>query len=233
MMLCGGADEFHLLTSATFDRLGAASHVEDPDCASRPFDMDRTGIVCGEGAGILLLESMESAQARNAPILAEICGAAMSSSPGSIAQPVAAAIADCMRKTLEDAGVQPQDVAYVNAHATATEFGDIAEGQAIEAVFGSSMPVSSFKGHLGHTMAASGALESILCIEMLLASTFFPTRGLQKPDVRCGNLNHMNKQIYKPSGLVLKNSFALGGCNCTIIFDRLHKNSMNVEKNER
>ena len=163
LMLCGGADEFHLLTSATFDRLGAASHTEDPDCASRPFDADRTGIVCGEGAGILLLESLESAQARNAPILAEIRGAAMASSPGSIAQPDADAIADCMRRTLDDAGVQPQDVAYVNAHATATEFGDMAEGQAIEAVFGQSTPVSSFKGHLGHTMAASGALESILC----------------------------------------------------------------------
>ena len=96
MMLCGGADEFHLLTSATFDRLGAASHIEDPDCASRPFDAERTGIVCGEGAGILLLESLESAQARNAPILAEIRGAAISSSPGSIAQPDAAAIAGCM-----------------------------------------------------------------------------------------------------------------------------------------
>ena len=230
MMLCGGADEFHLLTSATFDRLGAASHTEDPDCASRPFDAERTGIVCGEGAGILLLESLESAQARNAPILAEIRGAAISSSPGSIAQPDAAAIAGCMRRTLEDAGAQPQDVAYVNAHATATEFGDIAEGQAIEAVFGSTAPVSSFKGHLGHTMAASGALESILCIEMLQSSTYFPTRGLRNPDVRCGNLNHMNGQLHKPSGLVLKNSFALGGCNCTIIFDRLRENSMNVGK---
>lgn len=230
MMLCGGADEFHLLTSATFDRLGAASHIEDPDCASRPFDAERTGIVCGEGAGILLLESLESALARNAPILAEIRGAAISSSPGSIAQPDAAAIAGCMRRTLDDAGVQPQDVAYVNAHATATEFGDIAEGQAIEAVFGSSVPVSSFKGHLGHTMAASGALESILCIEMLQSSTYFPTRGLRNPDARCGNLNHMCEHLHKPSGLVLKNSFALGGCNCTIIFDRLSENSINVGK---
>ena len=148
----------------------------------------------------------------------------------AFAQPDAAAIADCMRRTLEDAGAQPQDVAYVNAHATATEFGDIAEGQAIEAVFGSTTPVSSFKGHLGHTMAASGALESILCIEMLQASTYFPTRGLRNPDARCGILNHMHDKMHKPSGLVLKNSFALGGCNCTIIFDRLSENSMNVGK---
>ena len=230
MMLCGGADEFHLLTSATFDRLGAASHSEDPDSASRPFDRDRTGIVCGEGAGILLLENLESAQARNAPILAEIRGAAMASSPGSIAQPDAAAIADCMRRTLVDADARPQDVAYVNAHATATEFGDIAEGQAIETVFGSAMPVSSFKGHLGHTMAASGALESILCIRMMRSSTYSPTRGLRNPDVRCGNLNHMYKPLHKPSGLVVKNSFALGGCNCTIVFGRLSENSMNDGK---
>ncbi len=228
MMLCGGADEFHLLTSATFDRLGAASHIEDPDLASRPFDVDRTGIVCGEGAGILLLESLDGALARHAPILAEIRGAAMASSPGSIAQPDAAAIEDCMRRTLDDAGVRPEDVGYVNAHATATEFGDIAEGQAIESVFGSTTPVSSFKGHLGHTMAASGALESILCIEMLQSSTYYPTRGLIKPDARCGNLNHMCKPLHKPRGLVLKNSFALGGCNCTIVFDRLSENSINV-----
>ena len=228
MMLCGGADEFHLLTSATFDRLGAASHTEDPDKASRPFDVDRTGIVCGEGAGILLLESLDGALARHAPILAEIRGAAMASSPGSIAQPDAAAIEDCMRRTLDDAGVRPEDVGYVNAHATATEFGDIAEGQAIESVFGSATPVSSFKGHLGHTMAASGALESILCIEMLQSSAYYPTRGLTKPDIRCGNLNHMFKPLHKPRGLVLKNSFALGGCNCTIVFDSLSENSINV-----
>ena len=228
MMLCGGADEFHLLTSATFDRLGAASHTEDPDKASRPFDVDRTGIVCGEGAGILLLESLDGALARHAPILAEIRGAAMGSSPGSIAQPDASAIEDCMRRTLDDAGVRPEDVGYVNAHATATEFGDIAEGQAIESVFGSATPVSSFKGHLGHTMAASGALESILCIEMLQSSTYYPTRGLTKPDTRCGNLNHMYKPLHKPRGLVLKNSFALGGCNCTIVFDSLSENSINV-----
>lgn len=219
LMLCGGADEFHLLTSATFDRLGAASHEADPNLASRPFDAARTGIVCGEGAGILLLESLESALARGAPILAEVRGASMASSPANIAHPDMEAIADCMRRALDDACVRPSEVSYVNAHATATEYGDMAEGQAIEKVFGSATAVSSLKGHLGHTMAASGALESILCVEMMRNSVYVPTRGLRMPDARCGKISHVLEPLHARNHMVLKNSFALGGCNCTILLD--------------
>lgn len=219
LMLCGGADEFHLLTSATFDRLGAASHEAEPDLASRPFDVARTGIACGEGAGIVLLESLESALARNVPILAEVRGASVVSSPANIAHPDMEAIADCMRRALDDAGVCASEVGYVNAHATATEYGDMAEGRAIEKVFGSEAPTSSLKGHLGHTMAASGALESILCVEMMRSSVYVPTRGLHIPDVRCGKINHICEPLHTHSHMVLKNSFALGGCNCTILLD--------------
>lgn len=219
LMLCGGADEFHLLTSATFDRLGAASHEADPDLASRPFDVARTGIVCGEGAGILLLESLESALARNVPILAEVRGASMASSPANIAHPDMEAIADCMRRALDDAGVRSSEVGYVNAHATATEYGDVAEGLAIEKVFGLEAPVSSLKGHLGHTMAASGALESILCVEMMKSSVYIPTRGLYMPDARCGKISYVREPLHTHNQMVLKNSFALGGCNCTILLD--------------
>ena len=225
LMLCGGADEFHLLTSATFDRLGAASHEAIPEAASRPFDISRSGIVCGEGAGVLLLENLENALAREARILAEIRGCAMVSSPASIAHPDAQSIADCMRRALHDASLSPQAVAYVNAHATATEYGDIAEGQAIQAVFGSTVPVSSMKGHMGHTMAACGALESIICVEMLRESVYFPTLNLENPDARCGDLAHISStQTSHGKTPVLKNSFALGGCNCTVIFDAFNKN---------
>ena len=222
LMICGGADEFHLLTSATFDRLGAASHAAHPEAASRPFDVDRSGIVCGEGAGVLLLESLESALARKARVLAEIRGSSIVSSPANIAHPDAKAIADCMRRALHDASLSPQAVGYVNAHATATEYGDIAEGQAIQEVFGSAVPVSSMKGHMGHTMAACGALESIICIEMLRESVYFPTLNLKNPDTRCGDIAHLTTQARHGKVPVVKNSFALGGCNCTVIFDAFH-----------
>ncbi len=218
-MLCGGADEFHLLTAATFDRLGAASHEADPALASRPFDTARTGVVCGEGAGVLLLESLESAQQRRATVLAEVRGAAMTSSPAHMAHPDDVAIAECIGKALDDAALAPQDAVYVNAHATGTLYGDMAEGQALTRVFGNRTPVSSLKGHLGHTMAASGALESILCIAMLRSSVYVPTYGLQNPDPQCGDLLHLTARAHAQPGPVVKNSFALGGCNCTMVFD--------------
>ena len=226
LMLCGGADEFHLLTSATFDRLGAASHEENPESASRPFDAARSGIVCGEGAGVLLLESLDSALARKARVLAEIRGVSIASSPANIAHPDAKAIADCMRQALHDASLPPRAVGYVNAHATATEYGDIAEGQAIHEVFGSTVPVSSLKGHIGHTMAACGALESIICVEMLLESVYFPTLNLLNPDERCGDIAHVRTQASLEKKPVLKNSFALGGCNCTVIFDKFYEDGL-------
>jgi 3-oxoacyl-[acyl-carrier-protein] synthase II len=225
LMLCGGADEFHLLTSATFDRLGAASHEAVPELASRPFDVGRSGVVCGEGAGVLLLESLESALARKAHVLAEIRGSSLVSSPANIAHPDARAIADCMRQALQDASLPPQAVGYVNAHATATEYGDIAEGQAIHELFGSRVPVSSMKGHMGHTMAACGALESILCVAMLRGSVYYPTLHLENPDARCGDIAHIKTPVRLGQTPVLKNSFALGGCNCTVIFDTFRDGS--------
>lgn len=221
LMLCGGADEFHLLVQATFDKLGAASHA-NPDLASRPFDKKRSGVVCSEGAGILVLESLESALERGVPVLAEVRGAAMTSSPSGIVHPDTADMVACMRCALEDARACPGDVGYVNAHATATEVGDIAEGKAIEAVFGTQTPVSSLKGHMGHTMAASGALESIVCIEMLRSSRCFPTKGLHDPDPRCGNIRHLTSPLPLKPGLILKNSFALGGSNCSVLFEAFH-----------
>lgn len=222
-MLCGGADELHPLVSATFDKLGAASHEVDPEGASRPFDTKRTGVVCGEGAGVLVLESLESAQARGAHIWGEVCGSSMTTSTAHLAQPDTATMVTGMAAALKDAGIHPADVAYVNAHATATEYGDIAEGQAIATLFGERTPVSSLKGHLGHTMAASGALESILCLAMLHLSVAFPTYGLHTPDARCGNIRHITTAPVRLRGPILKNNFALGGCNCSLVLDSFHE----------
>lgn len=222
-MLCGGADEFHLLVAATFDRMGAASHEADLARASRPFDVSRSGLVCGEGAGILLLESLSSAQARQATILAEIKGFAVRNST-NIAQPDTRSIGLCMAEALDDAKLDPTDLAGVSAHATATKQGDEAEGQAIAALIGKAIPTHSLKGHMGHVMAACGALESIACLHMLHSGLMLPTLGLSQPDPACGDLLlprramplTKNRHGHTP---LLKNCFALGGCVCSMVLD--------------
>lgn len=221
-MLCGGADEFHPLTSGTFDIMNAASTAfnDSPTSTPRPFDLDRDGIVCGEGSGVLLLESLESAIGRNATILAEILGFATNSDPGSIANPNSSCIANCMRLALDDAEVKPEQIDYVNAHATATEQGDIAECEAISSIFGNTTPVSSLKGHLGHAMAASGTLELAACIEMLRHGLLIPTLNLEHVDPLCANVQHLHGVTKRPVTTVIKNNFALGGVNSSIILRR-------------
>ncbi|UPU36043.1 beta-ketoacyl-[acyl-carrier-protein] synthase family protein [Geomonas paludis] len=221
-MLCGGGDEFHPLTSGTFDIINAASagFNDTPHQTPRPFDARRDGIVCGEGSGILLLESLDSALARGADILAEVTGFATNSDPGSIANPDTACIAQCMRLALADAGIEPGQVDYVNAHATATEQGDIAECAAIAEVFGAQTPVSSLKGHLGHTMAASGALELAACVEMLRRGVLIPTLNLDQVDPACAGVLHQREVAPRRVDTVIKNNFALGGVNSSIILRR-------------
>jgi len=221
-MLCGGADEFHPLTSGTFDIMNAAStaYNNSPTSTPRPFDRDRDGIVCGEGSGILLLESLASAEMRGATILAEITGFATNSDPGSIANPNASCIADCMRLALDDAQIKPEQIDYINAHATATEQGDIAECEAISRVFGSHTPISSLKGHLGHAMAASGTLELAVCIEMLRQGVLIPTLNLEHVDPLCANVRHVQGVTERQIATVIKNNFALGGVNSSIILRR-------------
>ncbi len=216
-MLAGAADEFHILTSATFDRLGAASHEENPLIASRPFDKERDGLVIGEGAGVLFLESLESAQKRNATILAEISAFTTQCSSKSIASPDVNTMQMCMSKTLKNASLNVEDIDYVNAHATATLAGDLAEAKAIEALFGNHVPVSSLKGYMGHTLAASGALEMIASIYMLQEGLIVPNHNLQNPDPACAHLNLLQKTEKKQLKHIIKNSFALGGVYAALI----------------
>jgi 3-oxoacyl-[acyl-carrier-protein] synthase II len=218
-MLCGGTDEFHPLVTGTFDLMNAAStaYAGRPEQTPRPFDAERDGVVCSEGAALLFLESAESAARRQAVILAEILGFASLHDNAGIAEPSPEPIAACMRAALKDAGIAASDVAYVNAHATGTELGDIAESRAIAEVFGPNIPVSSLKGHLGHTMAASGALESAACIYMLREKTVLPTRNLEAVDDRCAGILLPQNPVAMRGGLVVKNSFALGGINCSLV----------------
>lgn len=221
-MLCGGADEFHVLTAATFDIMNAASvnFNDRPHQTPRPFDRDRDGVVCAEGSGILLLESLDSARNRGAQILAEVIGFATVSDPSNIANPDTASIERCMRLALEDAGVAAKEIDYVNAHATATEQGDIAESEAIYRLFGDNPPVSSFKGHLGHAMAASGALEMVAVVGMLKQACLIPTLNLENIDPKCNQIKHVRNLTDAPLKTVVKNNFALGGVNSSLVLRR-------------
>ena len=218
-MLCGGADEYHPLTTGTFDLMLAASteYNDNPEHTPRPFDAKRDGIVCSEGAGVLLLESFASAVKRGAPILAEVAGFASTGDSSSIANPDPEPLRRCMQEALEGAGITPEEVSYVNAHATATVQGDIAEGRAIAALLGNKPPVSSLKGHMGHTMAASGALESVACVEMLRRQILLPTLNLEEPDPRCGEIHLLRANTKLPVSVIVKNNFALGGINCSLV----------------
>lgn len=217
LMLCGGSEEFHPLLPATFDRIGAASQCNDPNQASRPFDLQRSGVVCSEGAGILLLEEYEHAKQRSAPILAEIKGFGANSSPSSIVSPEPVSIENCMRQALSEAELEPKDICMINAHGTATEQGDIAEGQAITRIFGNIPFVNSLKGHLGHTMAASGALELIAAMLAAKDELVNGTLNLTQIDPRCGNLNLHAEGRHAAVRYLLKNSFGLGGINASLI----------------
>jgi 3-oxoacyl-[acyl-carrier-protein] synthase II len=216
VMLCGGTEEFDRLTALTFDHILAASHHPDPAVASRPFDGDRDGLVCGEGAGLLVLESLERARARGVEILAEIVGFATTSSPAHLVHPDAVAIARTMTAAIADSGLAPSDIQYVNAHATSTVEGDRAEAEAIFKVLGGSS-VNSFKGQLGHTMAASGALETILSIMQMRAGLILPNHNLKAPESGFPALRLPKERENRIIKAMLKNSFALGGLNACLV----------------
>jgi 3-oxoacyl-[acyl-carrier-protein] synthase II len=221
-MLCGGTDEYHPLSTGTFDILNAASvkFNDQPYRTPRPFDRDRDGVVCSEGSGILLLESLDTARRREANILCEIIGFATVSDPSNIANPDMASIKRCMQLALNDANIKPEEIDYVNAHATSTKQGDIAESEAISELFGDDTPVSSLKGHLGHTMAASGALESIALVEMINRGCLIPTLNLENIDDACANIRHICKFERSSIRTAIKNNFALGGINSSLVIRR-------------
>ena len=221
VMLCGGAEEAHASVTGVFDLLRAASFKnDDPAGACRPFDSGRDGVVCGGGSGILVLENYEHAVSRGATIYGEIIGFGNVNDSGHIANPDKESMARAMKRAMDEAGVRPEDIDYVNAHATGTELGDIAEAAAIGAVVDSSTPVSSLKGHLGHTLGAAGSLELIGVLEMMLRGEILPTRNLEHVDPRCRDACLATVRRKVKVGTVLKNSFALGGVNTSLVITR-------------
>jgi 3-oxoacyl-[acyl-carrier-protein] synthase II len=221
-MLAGGSEELDVTAATVFDTLFATSNRNDtPELTPRPFDAKRDGLVVGEGACTLVLEELEHAQARGASIHAEIVGFGTNSDGQHVTQPNAATMAVAMRQALDDAGLPPEAICYVNAHGTATDHGDIAETAATHAVFGERMPISSLKSYTGHTLGACGALEAWVTLEMLREGWFHPTLNLDTVDPRCGALDYVTGEGRRIDGeYAMNNNFAFGGINTSLVLRR-------------
>lgn len=221
MMLAGGGEEFCPSEVYVFDSLYAASRRNgEPEKTPRPYDANRDGLVIGEGAGIFVLEEWEHAKRRGAKIYAELVGYGANSDGSHVTQPQKDTMQKCMELALQDAGITPDKIGYVNGHGTATEKGDIAETLATEAVFGF-VPMSSQKSYLGHTLGACGALEAWFSIEMMNGGWFAPTLNLNNIDPRCGKVDYIlsgGREI--ETDYVMSNNFAFGGVNTSLVFKR-------------
>jgi len=224
LMIAGGAEELCPSAAVVFDTLYATSvKNETPSLTPSPFDRDRDGLVIGEGAGTLILEELEHAQARGAPICAELVGFGTNSDGGHVTQPDFRSMQDAMALALADAGLKSTDIGYINAHGTATDRGDVAESLATRALFGPSLPVSTLKGNIGHTLGACGGIEAWASIRMMNEGWFAPTLNLHNPDPACGELDYiMSEPRQLACDYIMSNNFAFGGINTSLIFRRWH-----------
>jgi 3-oxoacyl-[acyl-carrier-protein] synthase II len=201
---------------------------DDPQSASRPFDKDRDGFLMGEGAGILILEALESAQARGARILAEVSGYGTTDDAHHISAPAenGAGAAIAMQLALENANLGITDIGYINAHGTSTPLNDKSETAAIKTVFGEqayNIPVSSTKSMTGHLLGASGALEAVFCILAMRDEVLPPTINYHTADPEC-DLDYLPNQSRKAAPRhIMSNSFGFGGHNATLIFSRFEE----------
>lgn len=222
LMLAGGAEELSGPAVAVFDTLYATSTRNDaPELTPRPFDAARDGLVVGEGAATLVLEEYEHARARGATIHAEVVGFGCNSDGAHMTQPTAATMAHAMRMALDDAKLSPEAISYVNAHGTSTDRGDVAESAATAAVFGGTMPISSLKSYVGHTLGACGSLEAWWTIEMMKRNWYAPTLNLTAVDPACAPLDYiMHEGRTIDAEYVMSNNFAFGGINTSLIFKR-------------
>ena len=216
------------MTVSALNILGALTREPDPDKASRPFDRNRSGFVYGEGCGVLVLESLEHAQRREAPILAEVAGAGWIFDAYDATAPNPETEALAMRIALQNAGVKPEEVDYINAHGTSTKLNDVSETRAIKMVFGDrayKIPISAHKSMFGHMVTAGGAVESIGAILSINRGVIPPTIHYETPDPDC-DLDYVPNVARKAEiNVCLKDSFGLGGQNCCLVLKKLKENS--------
>jgi len=228
VMVAGGAEAAIIpVAVAGFNVMKAISTRNDnPQAASRPFDLNRDGFVMGEGAATLILESFEHARARGARLLAEVRGYAATNDAYHISAPAknGTGAADCMRLALKDARLAPQEIGYINAHGTSTRLNDISETAAVKQVFGEhahAIPVSSTKSMTGHLLGAAGALEAAICVQALREGTLPPTINYETPDPAC-DLDYIpNKARKAEIDFAMSNSFGFGGHNVCLILGRI------------
>ena len=227
VMVCGGAEScITPLAIGGFTSMKALCTLEDPERASIPFDADRAGFVMGEGAGILVLEEMEHAKARGAKILAEIVGYGANCDAYDITAPLpdGSGAADCMRLALEDAGMKPEEITYINAHGTSTKLNDAGETKAIHEVFGdyaAKLQVSSTKSMTGHLLGAAGGVEAVFSVKAIEDQFLPATIGYKTPDPVC-DLDYIpNEGRNADVSAVLSDNLGFGGHNAAVIFRRV------------
>lgn len=218
-VICGGAQEVNIYAMGNFDAIAAFSVREnDPTRASRPFDKDRDGLVPSGGAATLVLESLESAQRRGATILGEILGYGFSSNGAHISNPSVDGPIRSLEMALREAGVQPGEVDYINAHATSTPAGDASEAKALHQVFGDAKtPISSTKSMTGHECWMAGASEIVYSMLMMQHGFMAPNINFENPDEDSSRLNIITSTISKNFNIFLSNSFGFGGTNSSLI----------------
>ncbi len=221
-VLCGGAQEVNYYSMASFDALNAFSkRTSEPARASRPFDRDRDGLVPSGGAAALVLESYESAIARGAAIIAEVTGYGFSSNGGGIQQPSESGSVIAMARALDDAGLKPDDIDYINAHATSTPQGDMLEAQAINHIFaGSHALISSTKSMTGHECWMAGASEAVYSVLMMQHNFVAPNINFENPDEYSAPLNLATRTIDTQVDTILSNSFGFGGTNSALVIKK-------------
>jgi 3-oxoacyl-[acyl-carrier-protein] synthase II len=223
LVVAGGADELHYMSAAIFDIVMAASrgYNDRPDQASRPFDRDRDGLVVSEGAGVVVMESEAHMLKRGGRPLAEFLGGAYLCDSSHMSQSSTQTMIQTMNEALLRSKITRDQVGYVNAHATGTVHGDDAEVKAIAEVFGSETPVSSLKGHFGHSLAACGALEAIMSIEMMREGVLIPTRNLEHVSADCEGVHHLKAPLKREVFRVLSSNFAFGGMNTSLLLSKV------------
>ena len=229
-MICGGAESaITPMSVAGFAALRALStRNDDPQHASRPFDLNRDGFVIGEGAGILILEELEFAKRRGARIYAEVVGYGMTGDAFHITMPDASGsgAVRVMQRTLKDAGVNPEDVGYINAHGTSTPYNDKFETMAIKKTFGEhaqKIPISSTKSMTGHLLGAAGGVEGVFSVLSIYRNILLPTINYETPDPEC-DLDYIPNQAREATiQYALSNSFGFGGTNAALLFKRYEK----------
>jgi len=223
IILAGGAEELSPADAAVFDTLFAASSKNDtPEKTPAAYDKNRDGLVIGEGAGTLILEEYEHALKRGAKIIAEIIGFGTNADGTHITQPNRNTMGIAMKLALEDAGLDPASIAYVNTHGTATDAGDVAESWATADIFQRPVPASTLKSYVGHTLGACGVIEAWIAINMMKEKWFCPNLNLEELDPECGPLDYITGNGREIDGeYIMSNNFAFGGVNTSLIFRKI------------